>query len=118
MMRESLLLALGAYIIGFVCFWLFRDLSAALWFGIGGGLAMLNFLVAAYVVNQGFEKIRAKPLLFGLIFLKSMLFVAVVAVVLTFTKPQLLPFTLGIGLVIFGLVLWAAKEGRKLIIGK
>jgi ethanolamine transporter EutH len=118
MIQRSFYLALASYLIGIITFYFTADLASALWFSLGGGMALLNFLVAAYIIQVGLSKIRQKSLLLLMIFGKSLVFIAMVALVLSFTKPLLLPFTLGIGLVIFGLILWAAIEGRKIIFGK
>ena len=100
------------FFIGLVAFYFAEGFDSALWFGIGGGIALFNFLIACFVVSSGLEKIRNKGLLLGALMFKSMSFVGVVAVVLMFTKPLIFPFTLGIGIVIFGLVVWAALESR------
>lgn len=107
----------GTLILGFILF-VFGVMSsamiwgpeAALWFSVGGVFALLNLLSAAYLVIRGLPFWRNQAGFLGLIFLKSLCFVGIVAAVLMFAKPLLLPFTMGIGIVIFSLLVWAVRE--------
>jgi|GEM_PF-4258252 len=112
MIKKSLTIASFSYFIGILAFWLGKDFSSALWFAVGGGLTLLNFLLAASIVSRGIKMIKNRGLFLGLLLIKSLLFVAVICLVLMFTKPILLPFTLGIGIVIFGAVIAAILDGR------
>lgn len=118
MIRHSFLIACFIYIIGIIAFYFASGVGAALWFGVGGAMALLNFLVASSLVQFGLTRLKKAPLILALIFMKTLIFLVLVVLVLSYAKPQLLPFTLGIGLVIFGLILWATLEGRKLVFGK
>lgn len=100
------------YVLGLIAFFFAQGLEPAIWFGVGGGLALLNFMVACAVVGKGLSNIRRRGFMLGVLLIKSMSFVALVAFVLMFTKPQVFPFTLGIGIVIFGLTVWAVIESR------
>src|SRR4051812_21148611 len=75
-----------------------------IWFLVGGGLALINILFAAFVVRLGFKSLRNRSLFLALLLVKSFTFVMVVALVVVFLKPKLLPFTSGVGLVIVGAI--------------
>ncbi len=108
--KRSFHIGIALYILGAVAIAVFMSISAALWFLVGGGFAILNLMAASYVVIKGLPRFKNKVVFLGLIFLKSLSFVAMVAAVLMFAKPRLLPFTMGVGIVIFSLVVWAVWE--------
>ncbi|MDB5039107.1 MAG: hypothetical protein JWQ35_2635 [Bacteriovoracaceae bacterium] len=105
-------IALLTYLAGILYFY-FKEPTDWIWFAIGGGLALINIFFAAFVVKFGMRSLKNKGLFLGLLLLKSVTFVAVVAVVLVLVKPKLLPFTLGVGVVIFGAIGAALFETRK-----
>lgn len=111
--KKAALLGFGLYLFGALGFAIFVSIEFCLWFLVGGGFAILNLLAAAYLVVRGLPRMRNKALFSCLVILKSVAFVGVVGVVLMFARPLLLPFTLGVGIVIFSLVLWAALESLK-----
>jgi len=114
-LKQSLKLALVLYAIGILVFYFWKGFHDSLWFAIGGGIALLNFFMGVLAVSTGISKLQHKGMVLGLLLMKSFSFVAVVAVVLMFAKPQLFPFTLGIGLVIFAVTFWAVLESRHTI---
>ncbi|TVQ79184.1 MAG: hypothetical protein EA369_05330 [Bradymonadales bacterium] len=118
MFKQSLVFMGLGYLIGLIGFYLSEGGVAAIWFSLGAAISAFNFVLGVYLVRTGFDRISSKPMLLGLIFLKSLAFLALVGAVLVVAKPQFLAFTLGIGLVIFGLTLWALNEGRKIITRK
>jgi len=83
------------------------------WFGLGGALALVNVFLAAWSVKIGFNIIRQSTFFIGLLLLKSISFIGLIAVILVFLKPLLLPFTLGISVVIVGATLAAVWESRR-----
>ena len=102
-----LIFALG--LLGFY----FRDREDTLWFGVGGGLTLVNLIFAYFVIKKGLTSLKSKGAFMFLVLLKSTSFVAVVAAILALLKPRVLPFTLGLALVMFGAVvaaLWAARQ--------
>jgi len=113
-LKLSLRFCVALYLIGFGIFWYFKGLESGLWFGLGGGLSLLNVFLAAFSVRYGFENIKKSSIFVGFMLMKSLTFILVVATVLIFLKPQLLPFTLGISVVIVGATLLAFWELRKL----
>ena len=112
MIKTSLKIALVLMTIGIGSFGLARSWEDALWFELGSMLALTNFGLAGLVVRKALGGVRKKFLFLSLLLVKSFFFVSSVVLVLMFVKPSLFPFTLGIGLVIFSLVLWAAWESR------
>jgi len=103
------------YLLGSAGFYIFRGLEEALWFGIGGGLVLVNLFFALWTVKIGMKSAKNKAVFLGILLLKSMTFLMVVVVILMFLKPILLPFTLGIGVVIVGAVGAALLEVGPLI---
>ncbi len=101
------------YFIGLTGFYFWSGLEAFLWFAVGGGLAVVNIFFAAWVLRFGFQGVKQKGMFLGILMVKSLTFLAVVACILMFLKPLLLPFTLGLGVVIFSTVLAALWESRK-----
>lgn len=87
--------------------------EAALWFAVGGGLSLVNVCMAAWVVSFGLKSAKSKGIFLGFLMLKSLTFVLVVAVILMFLKPLLLPFTSGLGVVIFASIGAAVWEMRR-----
>lgn len=107
--RSSILV----YVVGILVFY-FLGKEDGLWFAVGGGLAMVNIFFAAVVLKLGFNSLKNKALFLGLLLIKSLSFVLVVALILIFLKPSLLPFTLGVTVVIFGAIGTALYETRHL----
>ncbi|PIR23852.1 MAG: hypothetical protein COV44_00640 [Deltaproteobacteria bacterium CG11_big_fil_rev_8_21_14_0_20_45_16] len=112
MIKTSLKIALGLMAIGIGSFGIASSWEDALWFALGSMLALANFGLAGLVVRRALGGVRKKFLFLNLLLIKSFVFVSSVVLVLMFVKPSFFPFTLGIGLVIFSLVLWAAWESR------
>jgi hypothetical protein len=106
--------ALLLYAVGMVIFFV-RDQDQMTWFALGGGLALVNILAAAWSVKMGLISLQKSGLILGLFLVKSFTFLALVAAILLFLKPMLLPFTLGLGIVIVGSVGAAIWESRHLI---
>lgn len=114
-LRKTLLVSFSLFLLGTLVFLIARGLESALWFAFGGGLALVNFYLAMIAVSRGLENIKNASIFIGLILFKSLTFILLIAVILMFLKPQLLAFTLGIGVVIFGAVVSALIERRHLI---
>lgn len=112
MLRKCLQLSVITSLIGALVIGLLQGREALLWFVLGSGLALVNLGVAAMVVRIGIGSIRNKGLFLGLLLMKTLTFLGVVAAFLVFMKPQLLPFTIGLGVVIFGSVFAALLESR------
>jgi len=110
LLKSTLILGFILFVLGTMATAIFWGPEAALWFAVGGIFALFNLMAAAYLVIKGLPYWRNKAGFLGLLFLKSISFVAIVAVVLMFAKPLLLPFTMGIGIVIFSLAIWAVRE--------
>ena len=103
-------------IFGLVAFYIWMPLPFALWFGVGGGLTLLNVYFAIWAIRFGLGTLQKKSVFLGVLLIKSLSFVLAVAAILMFLKPLLLPFTLGIGLVIFGALgaaLWEILKQKK-----
>lgn len=109
--KQSFLIGLGLYLFGGLATALFMSIEACLWFLVGGGFALMNLMAASYLVTYGLPRWKNKLAFLGLLFLKSLSFIAMIAAVLMFAKPLLLPFTMGVGIVIFSLIVWAIREG-------
>ena len=110
----TLKVSFALFALGTVIFFLSSSLDKTLWFTVGGGLALMNLFFAVWVARQGLHSNASKGVFLGLIMIKSFTFLLVIAGILVFLKPALLPFTLGVGIVIFGSVLAALGEVRKL----
>ncbi len=93
----------------------FYDREDSLWFAIGGGLALVNLIFAYFVVKRGLGSLPSKGVFLGLLATKSLSFLAVIVLVLMVLKPRVLPFTLGLGLVMVGAVVVAVGEALRLI---
>lgn len=117
-LKNTLKISILLYLAGVVGFAFWKGNEPALWFAFGGVLALVNVFFAAFVVRKGLESIRGKPFFLGLLFFKSLTFLMVVTVTLMFLKPQLLPFTLGIGVVIVGAVGAAFYEIKRFMRGR
>lgn len=113
-LKSTLILSFAVYLLGCFVFYLQSGSESLLWFAIGGGLALVNVFFAAWAVRYGFKSLKRKALFLGLLLLKSFSFVLVVAAVIMFFKPLLLPFTLGLGLVIFSSVIVAFTKAGKI----
>ena len=116
-LKKTVRFTLILYIVGALLFFVFGGLDRGLWFGIGGGLALLNVFFALWTIRFGFKSTKNKGLFLGLLIMKSMTFLMVVLILLMFLKPVLLPFTMGISLVIFGAVAAALVESKSLLKG-
>lgn len=111
--RSSMKISAFTYFVGLGLFAWFQGWESALWFGIGGGMALFNYFLAMIFVRIGLSRVRYSAPFLSILLLKSLAFVGIVALVLMFSKPLFLPFTLGIGLVIFGAIIWAVLESRQ-----
>lgn len=109
-LKTTLRASFFAFLVGCVLFYFLKGLDDCLWFALGGGLALVNIFVAAWSIRFGFHSVKKAGVFTGLLLLKSLSFLAVIAVVLVFLKPLLLPFTLGITIVIVGALLAALWE--------
>jgi hypothetical protein len=104
-LKKTLKTSTGLYLAGVLAYVVLRPgYDEALWFAVSGGLALVNIFFAAWTIRFGFKSTQNKGLFLGLLLFKSMTFLMVVLVVLMFLKPLLLPFTLGISVVIVGAV--------------
>lgn len=103
------------YVVG-IAFYSWFNASDLVWFALGGALALTNVLFAAWVVHKGLKEVRRKAVFLGLLLMKSLSFFVLIAIILMFLKPQLLPFTLGIGIVIFASTCVAAWESRRFFV--
>lgn len=110
---SSLKISVFLFIAGIVASLLFLGGDFSLWFGIGGGIGLLNFMLGAVFVRYGLKNLKRSGVFLSFLLIKSLAFVGIVAFVLMISKPALLAFTLGISLVIFGPVIWALWESRK-----
>ena len=113
-LRLPLIVSLSLFLIGLVAFYVL-NIQAFPWFALGGGLALINVLFASWVVKFVLNRLRTNWFVLGLFLLKSLTFLIVIAAVLILLKPMVLPFTLGLGLVIFGSIIAAAIESRHLL---
>jgi len=109
-LRTTLRASFLAFLAGVLAFYFIEGLDSALWFALGGALALMNVFLAAWSIRMGMASIKKAGIFTGLLFFKSLSFLAVIAVVLVFLKPLLLPFTLGITIVIVGALLAALWE--------
>ncbi len=112
-LRLTLSMSVLLMVSGSIAFYFLAGLKPMLWFSLGAGLALINVFAAAFAVRFGLQNLRKKPLFIGLLLLKSLTFFVVVAVVLVFLKPLVLPFTLGISVVIVGATVAALWEARR-----
>lgn len=112
--KLSLIVSLILFFAGSIAYY-FMNIQAFPWFALGGGLALINVLFAAWVVKFGLDRLRANWFVLGLFLLKSLTFLVVIAAILILLKPMVLPFTLGLGLVIFGSIIAAGIESRHLL---
>lgn len=112
-LRLSIRWSLVLFAVGLAAFQFWFGIEAASWFGLGGALALANVFLAAWSVKIGFKALKQSSMFMGLLLLKSLSFIGLVAVVLVFLKPLLLPFTLGISVVIVGATLAAVWEMRR-----
>jgi len=114
LVKSTLVFGFVLFIFGTMAITFLMGPEAALWFAVGGIFALFNLMSAAYLVVKGLPYWRSKAGFVGLLFLKSLCFVAIVVAVLMFAKPLLLPFTMGIGIVIFSLAIWAVREAFRI----
>lgn len=94
-------------ILGGFAFWLWGVPSDVFWFALGSLMSLGNLALSAFVLRLGFQSAGRQALALGLVLGKSIVFLAAVAVMLFFFKASFLPFTAGVLLVIFSLVIWA-----------
>jgi hypothetical protein len=111
-LKITIRVAVVLFLSGFIFFYLFSSIESAAWFSVGGAMALVNLSSAAWIIRQGFKSLPSKAFFLGVLLLKSLAFVFLVGFVLVFLKPQLLPFTLGVGGVIFGSIGAAVLETR------
>lgn len=109
----SLQISFVLFLMGILASSLFLGGDFSLWFGIGGGIGLINFMLGAVFVRYGLKNLKRSGVFLSFLIVKSLAFVGIVAFVLMISKPALLAFTLGISLVIFGPVIWALWESRK-----
>jgi len=112
-LKTTLKISILVYLLGVLFFYSKEGGESALWFGVGGGLAAVNVFFAAWVVRNGLSSFQSKGVFLSLVLAKSFSFLTVVAGILMFLKPLLLPFTLGLGIVIFSSIIAAAWEIRR-----
>jgi len=113
-LKLTIRVALILYILGLIAFY-FAEPEQMTWFALGGGLAVFNILFAAWVVRIGFASLKGNSMVLGFFMFKNFTFLVLIAFILLFLKPMLLPFTLGLGLVIVGSVVAALWESRHLL---
>jgi hypothetical protein len=112
-LKRTIQVALGIYFLGLIGAYFFRGFEWFLWFAVGGGLALVNVLYAFWTIRHGLTSVKSKGIFLGLLMFKSLTFVSVVAIILMMLKPLVLPFTLGLGIVIFASVGAAFWESRR-----
>lgn len=116
-LRQILLVSFVLAFVGSLAFYFLKGLEEAVWFAFGAGAALMNLLLAFFLVQRGLHGAKSKGLFLGFLLMKSLSFIALVAVVLLVLKPALLPFTSGIGIVIVGATFWAGLDSLKRITG-
>lgn len=112
-LKNTIRTAIGIFGVGMLLTYLVYGFEPFLWFGVGAGLALVNIYFACWTVAHGLQNLRKKGAFLGLLMVKSATFLAVVAAILMFLKPLLLPFTLGLSVVIvasIGVALWESKR--------
>lgn len=114
-LKRTFQVGLMVFLAGLIGFAVFQGTDAMLWFSIGGGLALVNLFFAVWAVAHGLGRIQKKAMVLGLLLMKSLTFVLLISIILMFLKPVLLPFTLGIAIVIVGATVTAIWESRKLL---
>jgi len=112
-LKTTLKIAVLLFLVGTGLFYYFRGPQEAIWFAIGAALALMNVFVAAWSIQFGLKSAKKSATFLMLLLVKSMSFLLVVGVVLVFLKPLLLPFTLGITIVIVASVLAAIWELKR-----
>jgi hypothetical protein len=112
-LRLTLRISLAVFIVGLAALYFWQGLEAMAWFGLGGILTLMNLFLVAWSLRFGLNNLRKSSLLMALLLVKTMSFLGVTAIVLVFLKPLLLPFTLGITIVIVGSILAALWESRR-----
>lgn len=112
-LRLTLRFSILLFFVGFILFYSLSDFENTIWFALGGLLALVNLFVAALVVAFGLKSLKSATFFLIILLFKSLVFVSSVALVLVFLKPKVLPFTLGILLVIFGAIGAAFFESRR-----
>lgn len=114
-LKTTTRLAFLIYFLGVLGFFLLRNTEEMLWFAIGGGLALVNVALAAWSIRFGLENVKKSAIFLTLLLFKSLTFLTVVAAILFFLKPLVLPFTLGITIVIVGALLAGIWEARRMV---
>ncbi|MBN8553838.1 MAG: hypothetical protein J0L93_00150 [Deltaproteobacteria bacterium] len=109
-------LGLVVYFIGFIFSYFYWGFEGFLWFAVGGGLALMNMYYAIWAVQRGLGGgAKSGGVFLMLLLFKSLTFVLLVGMILVLLKPLLLPFTLGLGVVIFASIGAAFWESRRYI---
>lgn len=114
-LTSTLFISLGIFFVGSLTAFVVGGEEPGLWFSVGGGLTLINFYFAAWAVRFGFKSLKNKGIFLGLLLMKTMTFLMVIAMILILVKPLLLPFTLGISIVIVGATVAALWESRKIL---
>lgn len=112
-LKITLRIGMALFVLGSTVFYWLMGFQNAAWFALGGALALFNVFVAAWSVRFGLSSLKKSATFVALLMIKSLSFLAVIAVVLIFLKPLLLPFTLGITTVIVSSVIAALWELRR-----
>lgn len=113
-LKITLWVSFFIFFAGTLGFGLTRGFESGLWFGVSAGMTLVNVMLGAWAVRFGLSRLKKAPLLLTVLLMKSTTFVMVVAVILAFLKPLVLPFTTGFAVVIVGAVLTAVWEIRRL----
>jgi len=99
----SFILALA----GCVAFYWLGAETDFVWFGVGSVAGLLNFSLIILLVFRGVQTWKKKSVFLSLLMLKTFSFLGLLIVCLMLLKPAILPFTLGVTIVIVGAFLWA-----------
>jgi hypothetical protein len=116
-LKATIRAAFAIFLIGMAVTYFAYGYEAFLWFSVGAGLALVNVFFACWTVSNGLQNLQKKGIFLGLLLLKSSSFLVIVACILMFLKPLLLPFTLGLSIVIFasiGVALWESRRYLKI----
>lgn len=94
-------------LIGALSFHYFGRNEDVIWFGIGSIGGLLNFSLISLLVTRGLQSGKKKGAFLSFLLLKTFSFLGLLLVCLMLLKPSILPFTLGVTIVIVGAFLWA-----------
>ena len=111
--RFTLILSILVLVLSTVGMFYWRGFDSGLWFAIGGLLSFVNLMLAAWAVRFSLMNVKKSSVFAFLLLIKSSFFLALIAAILIFLKPQIVGFTLGLSIVIVSGVLVALVESRR-----